>query len=146
MRSMRCWISTLNKWCSRHRSGPVSVQTSLPAWPVATRCSRSSSTLPKCCRWTTSVTSALLSRRLAEMSGLLKMPVLSESEFRHDQQLMAEASGIHMAPSKRPLVAGRLMKRLRHYRLDSYAEYLHLLDQPVMAQALHQATRHQRAF
>lgn len=65
------------------------------------------------------------------MSGLLKMPVLSESEFRHVQQLMAEASGIHMAPSKRPLVAGRLMKRLRHYRLDSYAEYLHLLDQPL---------------
>jgi len=65
------------------------------------------------------------------MSGLLKLPALGESEFRRLQRLMAEASGIHMAPNKRPLVAGRLLKRLRHYRLDSYAEYLELLDQPL---------------
>lgn len=56
------------------------------------------------------------------MSTLLKLPKLAEYEFRQLQKLMAEASGIQLAPNKRPLVAGRLMKRLRHYRLDSYAE------------------------
>ena len=47
------------------------------------------------------------------MSTLLKLPKLAEYEFRQLQKLMAEASGIQLAPNKRPLVAGRLMKRLR---------------------------------
>ncbi len=64
------------------------------------------------------------------MSSQLKLPTLGDGEFRRLQTLMAQASGIVMAPNKRPLVAGRLMKRLRHYRLDNYADYLQLLDQP----------------
>jgi chemotaxis protein methyltransferase CheR len=35
-----------------------------------------------------------------------------------------------MTPQKRHLVASRLHKRLRHYRLDTYAEYLDLIDDP----------------
>ncbi|MGY2169746.1 CheR family methyltransferase [Pseudomonas gingeri] len=64
------------------------------------------------------------------MSSYLKLPTLGDSEFRRLQTLMAEASGIVLAPNKRPLVAGRLMKRLRHYQLDNYTEYLQMLDQP----------------
>ncbi|WP_248797992.1 CheR family methyltransferase [Pseudomonas sp. MWU13-2105] len=63
------------------------------------------------------------------MSSELTQPPLNDSEFRCLQKFMADASGIVLAPNKRPLVAGRLMTRLRHYRLDSYADYLHLLDQ-----------------
>ena len=65
------------------------------------------------------------------MSALLTLPKLAEHEFRRLQKLMAEASGIQLAPNKLPLVAGRLMKRLRHYRLGSYADYLQLLDNPL---------------
>lgn len=68
------------------------------------------------------------------MADALKLPGLGDNEFRHLQKLMAEASGIQMADNKRPLVAGRLMKRLRHYRLDSFGEYLRLIEQPMYRQ------------
>ncbi|MDO7926578.1 protein-glutamate O-methyltransferase CheR [Pseudomonas sp. KFB-139] len=68
------------------------------------------------------------------MSEALKMPTLGDTEFLHLQKLMADASGIQLAQNKRPLVAGRLMKRLRYYRLDSYTEYLHMLEQPMYKQ------------
>lgn len=64
------------------------------------------------------------------MADALKMPTLGDSEFRQLQKMMAEASGIQLADNKRPLVAGRLMKRLRHYRLGSFREYLQLIEQP----------------
>ncbi|KQQ56985.1 protein-glutamate O-methyltransferase [Pseudomonas sp. Leaf127] len=68
------------------------------------------------------------------MPDALKMPALGDAEFRHLQKLMADASGIQMAANKRPLVAGRLMKRLRHYRLGSFNEYLRLIEQPLYRQ------------
>ena len=58
------------------------------------------------------------------------LPVLGEQEFRFLQQLMVEASGIHLSDSKRPLVAGRLMRRLRALNLSSYRDYLLLLKDP----------------
>lgn len=64
------------------------------------------------------------------MPDTLKMPALGDAEFRHLQKLMADASGIQMAANKRPLVAGRLMKRLRHHQLSSFADYLRLIEQP----------------
>ncbi|WP_338521562.1 protein-glutamate O-methyltransferase CheR [Pseudomonas batumici] len=63
------------------------------------------------------------------MSSELRPLTLNDSEFRRLQQLMTDASGMILAPNKRLLAAGRLLTRLRHYRLDSYADYLHLLDQ-----------------
>lgn len=41
------------------------------------------------------------------------LPTLGDQDFRFLQKLMAEASGIRMSEAKRPLVAGRLMRRLR---------------------------------
>lgn len=60
----------------------------------------------------------------------LRLPELADSQFRLLQRLMLEASGIALAANKRPLVAGRLMKRLRHYQLPGYEQYLQLLEQP----------------
>ncbi len=54
-------------------------------------------------------------------------PVLSEKEFSGFSRLIFELAGIHMAPSKRPLVSGRLAKRLGHHGLDSYSDYLSLV-------------------
>ncbi|NER60254.1 protein-glutamate O-methyltransferase CheR [Pseudomonas sp. MAFF212428] len=64
------------------------------------------------------------------MPSTFKLPVLGEPEFRRLQALMSRASGIHLADNKRSLVAGRLMKRLRHHRVDSYSDYLHLIELP----------------
>lgn len=62
---------------------------------------------------------------------MLKLPTLGEAPFRQLQRLMEDASGIHLAPNKRTLVAGRLMRRLRHFQLDSYDQYLAMIAEPV---------------
>ncbi|UXY55789.1 CheR family methyltransferase [Pseudomonas tohonis] len=59
-----------------------------------------------------------------------QLPKLSDSDFRRLQQMMLEASGIRMAEQKRTLMAGRLMGRLRALELDSYGDYMKVLDDP----------------
>jgi chemotaxis protein methyltransferase CheR len=58
------------------------------------------------------------------------LPVLGEREFRTLQSLMLEASGIHLAPAKRSLVAGRLLRRLRVHGVADYVNYLALIGRP----------------
>ncbi|WP_252271488.1 CheR family methyltransferase [Pseudomonas subflava] len=58
------------------------------------------------------------------------LPKLSDGEFRYLQQMMLEVSGIHMADSKRTLVAGRLMSRLRALDQGDFYEYVSFLRQP----------------
>jgi chemotaxis protein methyltransferase CheR len=53
--------------------------------------------------------------------------VISDAEFAQFQKLLHRLAGIHMAPEKKALVCGRLNKRLKHYGLASYGEYLRLL-------------------
>lgn len=67
------------------------------------------------------------------MSAMPSLPVLGEQNFRQLQQLMQDASGIHLSSNKRSLVAGRLLKRLRHFELDSYDDYLNRLTHPQYA-------------
>ncbi len=55
--------------------------------------------------------------------------VLRESEFAQFRELIYRIAGISLADSKKPLVAGRLHKRLRHHGLGSYAEYFKLITQ-----------------
>jgi chemotaxis protein methyltransferase CheR len=64
------------------------------------------------------------------MPSTFKLPTLEEPDFNRLRKLMSEASGINLAMNKRSLVAGRLMKRLRHHQLSSYSDYLRLIDQP----------------
>ena len=62
-------------------------------------------------------------------SGTALSDALGDREFAQFRDLIFRVAGISMTPAKKPLVAGRLHKRLRHHGLKSYAEYLDLLDQ-----------------
>lgn len=53
---------------------------------------------------------------------------LSDREFEQFRDLLFRITGISLADSKKPLVAGRLHKRLRHHTLNSYADYFKLLS------------------
>jgi len=57
-------------------------------------------------------------------------PVINEAEFELFRKLMYEAAGIHLAPAKRALVAGRLSKRLRELGHSSFKEYFDWLNRP----------------
>jgi len=60
----------------------------------------------------------------------LALPELSLPELRHFRRLLEAEAGIHLADSKRSLVASRLGRRLRHYGYDSFGRYLeHLRDE-----------------
>jgi chemotaxis protein methyltransferase CheR len=54
---------------------------------------------------------------------------LSDQEFARFRQLIHEIAGISLSDAKKPLVAGRLNKRLREFHLDSYGEYFRRLSQ-----------------
>jgi chemotaxis protein methyltransferase CheR len=56
-------------------------------------------------------------------------PVLSDRDLAFVVKLVYERAGIRLHDGKRELVAARLQKRLRHHGLDSYKEYLELLQQ-----------------
>lgn len=58
----------------------------------------------------------------------MAMITLSEREFSQFQRFIYEAAGIFMANGKQALVSGRLAKRLAHYQLASYGDYLQLLE------------------
>src|SRR5690606_1182495 len=51
-----------------------------------------------------------------------------QSEFIKLQQIIYSIAGIHMTEAKKPLMSGRLYKRLRHHQLTSYADYISLLS------------------
>jgi len=56
---------------------------------------------------------------------------ITEKEFNLFRQLIYDKAGISMADTKRGLVQGRLTKRLRHFRLNSFHEYYELLHNSV---------------
>jgi chemotaxis protein methyltransferase CheR len=53
---------------------------------------------------------------------------ISDREFGQFQRFIFNAAGITMSPTKKALVCGRLAKRLQAHELESYGEYLALLD------------------
>ena len=55
-------------------------------------------------------------------------PLLTDQEFAQFQKLIYRIAGIHMNPAKKPLVTGRLAKRIHQYGLSSYGEYFKLLN------------------
>lgn len=52
---------------------------------------------------------------------------LSDKEFGQFQTMIYEIAGISMSSAKKPLVSGRLAKRVRHHGFESYDEYFRLL-------------------
>lgn len=57
----------------------------------------------------------------------MNQPALSDKEFLQFQTMIYEIAGISMSSAKKPLVSGRLAKRVKHHGLDSYGEYFKLL-------------------
>jgi chemotaxis protein methyltransferase CheR len=55
------------------------------------------------------------------------VPTLSEKDFKGYRHLIFELAGIHLTEAKKPLVSGRLAKRLAQHGLDSYGDYLKLI-------------------
>lgn len=55
---------------------------------------------------------------------------LTDKEFRLLQKLFYEQLGLQLPPAKKPLVAGRLAKRVAALGLDSYLRYYELLITP----------------
>lgn len=52
---------------------------------------------------------------------------LKDVEFVQFRDWLYGATGINLTEAKKALLAGRLSKRLRHYELESYGEYFHLI-------------------
>lgn len=51
---------------------------------------------------------------------------ITDREFERFRKLIYEQAGISMAPEKKVLVSGRLIKRLRHYQLTTFDQYYQL--------------------
>jgi chemotaxis protein methyltransferase CheR len=51
----------------------------------------------------------------------------TDADFNSIRKLVKDVSGINLAESKRELVYGRLSRRLRHFGMESFAEYRALL-------------------
>lgn len=58
----------------------------------------------------------------------LSAPVLSERTFRRICSLMYDAIGLSLSDAKKPMVTSRLSQRLRQLDLDSYEDYLALIE------------------
>ena len=57
----------------------------------------------------------------------MNQPVLNDKEFSLFQMIY-ETAGINMTSAKKPLIGGRLAKRVKHFGLNSYMEYFDLLS------------------
>ena len=53
---------------------------------------------------------------------------ISDNEFDRLRRFFEGASGIKLADSKKVLVCGRLSKRLRHWGLQTYREYIDFIE------------------
>lgn len=54
---------------------------------------------------------------------------LNDQEFSQFRNLIRELAGINLSTEKKPLVSGRLNKRLCQYGLDTFGQYFQLLTQ-----------------
>ena len=57
----------------------------------------------------------------------MEATTITDQEFGQFQKLLYQIAGISLSEAKKPLVYGRLAKRLKQHRLDSYGEYFRLL-------------------
>ena len=55
---------------------------------------------------------------------------ISDAEFEQWRRLIHTATGIHLSELKKPLICGRLAKRLKARQLRSYGEYFQLISSP----------------
>jgi chemotaxis protein methyltransferase CheR len=57
--------------------------------------------------------------------------VLTDTQFHRIRELVREHTGISLSEAKRQLVYGRLARRLRALKLESFGEYIELLERGV---------------
>ncbi|MDR3390516.1 MAG: protein-glutamate O-methyltransferase CheR [Sulfuriferula sp.] len=57
----------------------------------------------------------------------MNMPTLSDQEFKQFQAMIYDIAGISMSPAKKPLISGRLVKRVKHHGLASFGDYFRVL-------------------
>ena len=60
--------------------------------------------------------------------------VLTDTQFHRIRQLVREHTGIALSDAKRQLVYGRLAWRLRALKLDSFGDYIELLERGVASE------------
>ena len=53
---------------------------------------------------------------------------ITEQEFTQFQKLIYDIAGINLSAAKKPLVSGRLAKRLAHHGAGSYGDYFRILQ------------------
>lgn len=53
---------------------------------------------------------------------------LNDQEFTQFQKLIYDIAGISLSTAKKPLVSGRLAKRLKHHGVESYGDYFRILQ------------------
>lgn len=58
----------------------------------------------------------------------MNVATINDKEFSQFQNLIYKIAGISLSPAKKPLVSGRLAKRLREHRLETYGDYFSLLS------------------
>ncbi|MBS4097237.1 MAG: protein-glutamate O-methyltransferase CheR [Sulfuricella sp.] len=58
----------------------------------------------------------------------MDIAALSDKEFNLFQGLIYKIAGISLSPVKKPLVSGRLMKRLQERQVNTYSDYFKLLN------------------
>jgi len=58
----------------------------------------------------------------------MDISTISDKEFGQFQKLIYNIAGISLSPAKKPLVSGRLAKRLRERQLANYGDYFKLLS------------------
>lgn len=58
---------------------------------------------------------------------MIETPTLTNSEFKQFRKMIYETAGINLSDAKQSLVSNRLAKRLKHFGLTSYTEYLKLV-------------------
>ena len=61
------------------------------------------------------------------MSAANANPEITVAEFAQFQKLIYDIAGISLSDAKRVLLVGRLGRRLKHYGLNNYTEYLRLI-------------------
>lgn len=64
------------------------------------------------------------------IEALTELDPISDKAFERFRAFIYEKAGISLAPHKRQLVSSRLQKRLRHYRLRNFDDYIDLISQP----------------
>ena len=62
---------------------------------------------------------------------------ISDAEFRQFRDLMYKAAGVYLADSKKQLVSGRLLKRLRERNQTSFADYYRLVSSSLESEEFH---------